>query len=173
MQMATVYTLGYEGIDVRRFIAALTGAGVQVVADVRAVPLSRKRGFSKRQLSAELAASGIDYIHFVGLGNPKNGRDAAKAGDVAEFHRIFTDHLKSTDAKASLKELARLVISRPTCLVCFEREPAECHRTLVAMELHTHGIMRVDLFADSQNQNVCTNSVLRGGHLGQGIASAE
>ena len=171
--MNTLYTLGYEGSDVQQFIAALLKARVEVVVDVRAVPLSRKKGFSKRRLTAELAAAGIEYIHFVELGNPRNGRDAAKAGDATEFHRIYSGHLKSAAAKKSLKRLAELAVSRPTCLVCFEREPSECHRTLVATELVRCGIKRIDLFSDSPNQNVRANNIMRGRNLGQGVAAAE
>lgn len=171
--MNTLYTLGYQGTDVQQFIATLLKASIEVVADVRAVPLSRKKGFSKRRFAAELAASGIGYVHFVELGNPRNGRDAAKAGDATKFHRIYSGHLKGAAAKMDLKRLAELVISRPTCLVCFEREPHECHRTLVATELARCGIKRIDLFADSQNKDVRANNILRGSHLGQGFAAAE
>jgi uncharacterized protein (DUF488 family) len=171
--MTSLYNLGYEGANVEQFIGTLLKAGVEVVADVRAVPLSRKRGFSKRRLCAELAAAGIDYIHFVDLGNPKNGREAAKTGNTAEFYRIFSDHLKSAAARTALKGLAELAASRPTCLVCFEREPSECHRTLVANDLASYGMMKIDLFVDSTNRNDRKNTLLRGGNLGQGAAAAE
>ena len=95
-EMTSLYTLGYEGADIQLFIRTLLNAGVKVVADVRAVPLSRKKGFSKRGLSAQLASAGIEYVHFVDLGNPREGRDAAKAGNTNKFHRLkridlFTD----------------------------------------------------------------------------------
>ena len=83
------------------------------------------------------------------------------------------DEAKSAAAKIGLKRLAELAISRPTCLVCFEREPSECHRTLVATELVRCGIKRIDLFTDSQGKDVCSNNILRGSHSGQGIAAAE
>jgi len=171
--MANIYTLGYEGADVQQFVSTLLRAGVEIVADVRAVPLSRKKGFSKRRLSAELAAAGIDYMHFVALGNPKSGRDAAKAGKKIEFHRIFSSHLKSKEAEAALKSLAELSVSRPTCLLCFERDPHECHRTIVATELGSYGIKRIDLFIDSPSQNVRTNNVMRSSHFDQGAAATE
>jgi uncharacterized protein (DUF488 family) len=73
--MSVLYTIGYEGADIDRFIATLKAVEVTVVADVRAVALSRKRGFSKTALRARLAAEGIAYVHLVELGDPKPGRD--------------------------------------------------------------------------------------------------
>jgi uncharacterized protein (DUF488 family) len=171
--MTSLYTLGYEGADIQLFIRTLLNAGVKVVADVRAVPLSRKRGFSKRKLSAQLASAGIEYAHFVDLGNPREGRDAAKAGNASKFHRIYLRHLNTTGAEIALKKLAELAASQATCLLCFEREPSECHRTLIASELATRGIKRIDLFTDSPNPNVRAHSVVRGCNIGQGSAAAE
>ena len=171
--MTIVYSLGYEGTDIQQFIRTLLRAGVKVVADVRAVPLSRKKGFSKRRLSECLASAGIDYLHFVELGNPREGREAAKAGDATKFHRVYSKHLRTNFARAALNKLAELAASRATCLLCFEREPTECHRTLIASSLSPYAIDRVDLFTDSSGQNVQINSVVRGRHLDQGAAAAE
>lgn len=171
--MNIIYTLGYEGTDVQQFIRTLLRARVKVVADVRALPLSRKKGFSKRRLSECLASAGIDYLHFSDLGNPPEGRQAAKAGKTAKFHRVYLKHLSSIVARTALKELAELAASRATCLLCFEREPTECHRTLIASELSPYGIDRIDLFTDSSRQNVPIDSVVRGRDLGQGITAAE
>jgi uncharacterized protein (DUF488 family) len=146
--MPTIYTIGYEGADVDRFTAALTGAGVEVLADVRAVAISRKRGFSKNLLRDELATRGIGYRHFVELGTPKPGRDAARAGDGATLRRIYcVEVLAQEPAIAALDALATLAAERPVCLLCFERDPALCHRRLLAERLAERGFTAVDLFA--------------------------
>ena len=77
--MTTVYTLGYEGTDIDKVVATLQAVGVKVLADVRAVALSRKKGFSKNALRTRLEAEGIAYVHLVELGDPKPGREAARA----------------------------------------------------------------------------------------------
>lgn len=69
--MSVVFTVGYEGTDIDRFVRTLKAAGVQQLADVRAVAVSRKPGFSKKKLAARLAEEGIEYLHFVALGDPK------------------------------------------------------------------------------------------------------
>jgi uncharacterized protein (DUF488 family) len=172
-KMTIIYTLGYEGSDIQQFIRTLLRAGVKVVADVRAVPLSRKKGFSKRRLSDGLARAGIDYLHFRELGNPREGRNAAKAGNKNKFHRVYLKHLSTKPALTALNQLVGLATSRATCLLCFEREPTECHRTLIASALSTCGISRVDLYTDSLDKNVRIDRVLGGRNPGEGVAAAK
>ena len=75
-----VFTIGYEATTVGEFVAALQQAGVERVIDVRAIPNSRRPGFSKTPLSRALAEVGIDYVHLRALGTPADGRAAARAG---------------------------------------------------------------------------------------------
>jgi len=71
MAKPRIFTIGYEGADADRFLATLKQEGVATLADVRAVALSRKRGFSKSALRDALAGQGIGYEHFISLGTPK------------------------------------------------------------------------------------------------------
>ena len=153
--MRVVFTVGYEGTDIERFIRTLKAAGVQQLADVRAVAVSRKAGFSKKKLAARLAEEGIEYIHFVALGDPKPGRDAARAGDFDRFRAIYGDHIKSDEAQSALQDLTDTVQVGPTCLLCFERDPATCHRTIVAREIsEAIGFDIFNLFADDPERYV-------------------
>lgn len=140
--MTALYTIGYEGTDISRFIETLMRTGVKVLADVRAVPLSRKKGFSKRKLAEHLAANGIRYLHFKDLGDPKPGREAARAGRFGEFRRIYGRHLKSAAAANAVRELSLVVDAEPTCLMCFERDPSECHRSMVTDLMRPNGNVR-------------------------------
>jgi uncharacterized protein (DUF488 family) len=147
MGQSKVFTIGYEGADQDRFLTALKGAGVEVVADVRAVALSRKRGFSKSGLREALEREGIGYRHFIELGTPKAGREAARAGDAARMKRIFCDEVLATPSAAeALNALAELAARRPICLLCFERDPATCHRRILAERLAERDLASVDLF---------------------------
>ena len=74
-----IFTIGYEATTMAEFLAALNEAGVERVIDVRALPLSRRPGFSKSPLRAALAEAGIDYVHLKALGTPADGRSAARA----------------------------------------------------------------------------------------------
>lgn len=133
--MRTLFTVGYERADIAALVAALRVAGVEVLVDIRALPISRKPGFSKSALARHLAETGISYVHAGRLGNPKPGRDAARRGDVALFRSIFSQHLNSACAQEALTELARLAESSIICLLCFERDHLSCHRSIVSAAL--------------------------------------
>jgi len=134
--MHPVATIGYEGTTVERFLAALQGEGVDLLVDVRAVASSRRPGFAKTRLAANLGEAGIDYLHLRSLGTPADGRAAARAGRYDELRQIYVEHLATPDAHAGLENLADLVDSgRHACLLCFEEDPAHCHRSLVATAL--------------------------------------
>lgn len=125
-------TIGYEGSTIGDVLTALQAAQVGLLLDVRAVPQSRKPGFSKRQLAAGLDEVGVRYVHLQGLGTPKPGRDAARAGHPDRMEVIFLEHMKSDRAQADLAQAKLLAREQRACLLCFERDPAQCHRRLVA-----------------------------------------
>jgi uncharacterized protein (DUF488 family) len=126
-----VFTIGYEGATQAEVIAELAAAGVERVIDVRAVPLSRKPGFSKNMLRAGLADAGIDYVHLRGLGTPPDGREAARKGRHADLERIYAAQLETPEAVAEAAIMLDLVENAPSALLCFERDPAACHRSLL------------------------------------------
>ena len=125
-------TIGYEGTTVPAVVDALLAAEARMLTDVRAVPSSRKPGFSKRLLAATLGEAGIGYVHLQPLGTPKVGRDAVRRGDVATMHRIFDAHMSGDQPQAALAAAVALARGPRACLLCFERDHATCHRTLVA-----------------------------------------
>lgn len=141
----TIFTIGYEATTMADFLAALKGAGVERVIDVRALPLSRRPGFSKSSLAASLNEAGIDYRHLKALGTPKRGRDAAKKGDVATLEAVYTEQLALPEAQAQAAVMLELAAEKPSALLCYEREPCHCHRTLLLKAVGA-GEM-VDLYA--------------------------
>jgi uncharacterized protein (DUF488 family) len=145
----TVYTIGYEGATMPSFLAALTTAHLELLVDVRAVASSRRPGFAKTALAANLDGAGIKYLHLRGLGTPSDGRAAARAGRHAEMRRIFTAHLATDVAQEQLSDLTELVRSgQRIVLLCFEADPAHCHRSIVASALGERIPIRVEnLFA--------------------------
>jgi uncharacterized protein (DUF488 family) len=141
-----VFTIGYEGATVDEVLSALTAAGVEQVADVRAIAASRRPGFAKTSLAANLKSVGIGYRHLRALGTPKPGRDAAKKGDRATLERVYAGQLQLPEAQAEAEALKAMIAERPTALLCFERDPAMCHRTLlIAAALPEAAV--TDLFA--------------------------
>jgi uncharacterized protein (DUF488 family) len=129
MTAKRIFTIGYEGATQPELVAALRQAGVERLIDVRAVPLSRKPGFSKNVLAAGLREAGIDYVHLKALGTPPAGREAARKGRLAEMNRIYAEQLETPEAGAEGGRLVVLAEEKPSALLCFERDPAHCHRT--------------------------------------------
>ena len=127
-----LFTIGYEGTTVDRVIAALRQAGVAHLVDVRAVPSSRKPGFSRRLLEATALAAGLQYTHLRALGTPKPGRDAARRGDAATMQRIFDAHMQAPEPQAELARAVAISREAPCCLLCFERDHRMCHRDILA-----------------------------------------
>ena len=126
-----VFTIGYEGATVGEFLKALTDAGVKRVIDVRAVPNSRRPGFSKTPLRNALAEEEIDYVHLRALGTPADGRAAARAGRHDDLVRIYADQLELPEAIAQGAQMLDLASETPSAVLCYERDPADCHRTLL------------------------------------------
>jgi uncharacterized protein (DUF488 family) len=126
-----IFTIGYEGTTVPEFVSALKGAGVERVIDVRALPLSRRPGFSKTPLRGALEEAGIEYVHLKALGTPSEGRTAARAGRHSDMDRIYAGQLELPEAMAQSAQMLELAREKPSALLCMEREPAHCHRTLL------------------------------------------
>ncbi|WP_066819919.1 DUF488 domain-containing protein [Sphingomonas mali] len=139
-----IFTIGYEGTTMDAFLTTLREAGVEQVIDVRALPLSRRPGFSKNILAATLKDSGIGYVHLKALGTPKPGRDAAKKGDWRTMERVYAGQLHLPEAQAQAAQLRDLATEKPSALLCFERDPKHCHRTMLLRE-EGEGFEVVDL----------------------------
>ena len=126
-----IFTIGYEATTVGDFLAALLAAGVERVIDVRAVPNSRRPGFSKTPLRNELDEAGIDYVHLRALGTPAAGREAARTGRHEDLKRIYAGQLELPEAIVQGAQMVELASEKPSALLCYERDPAACHRSLL------------------------------------------
>ena len=132
-----LFTIGHERTPSRAVLDELERAGVKLLVDVRAIASSRRPGFSKTQLAAGLDERGISYLHLRGLGTPKNGREAARSGDMKSLTKIYSAHWKTSQAKEDMAALASLGMKAgPVCIRCYERDHAVCHRRLIAEIIH-------------------------------------
>lgn len=116
-----LYTIGYEGRSLDEFLEELVAAEVDRLIDVRQVPLSRKRGFSKSTLAAALATKDIAYVHLKQAGNPFRH----EAGDVLAKYAAHLD-------AGVVAEVAEAAKGHRAALLCYERHPGECHRSILA-----------------------------------------
>ena len=135
---AHLFTLGYEGFDIDAFVARVRSAGVEAIVDVRELPLSRKKGFSKSSFKEALGKAGVDYFHVSALGCPKEIRNRYKAdGDWSSYTRDFLAYIDTQDVV--VRELVALSKTTAACLVCFEADYTMCHRTFVARAARKSG----------------------------------
>lgn len=132
--MVTFFTVGYEGLDSQKFFGLLQRCGIELLVDVRDMPVSRKPGFSKQALAALCEGHEIQYRHVVELGCPRAVRHAYRGdGDWSKYSVEFKAYLAGqTEALATVATLAE---RRRTCLLCFEKDFNFCHRTYVAEAL--------------------------------------
>jgi uncharacterized protein (DUF488 family) len=142
-----IFTIGYEGATQAEVIAALTQAGVERLIDVRAVPLSRRPGFSKNVLANGLREAGIDYVNLKALGTPPEGREAARRGKHDVLERVYAGQLELPEAIAQGQIMLDLAGEKPAALLCFERDPSGCHRTLLLRTIAPDAEV-IDLFTD-------------------------
>ena len=126
-----LYTIGYEGINIDSFIAELHENNIECVIDVRALPLSRKPGFSKTSLSTKLHSAKIQYVHLGNLGTPKNIREELKSShNYPAFFKKMNTYL--SDKQGTIDIAHNHTMNSTCCLMCFEKNVEECHRKLVA-----------------------------------------
>ena len=130
-----IATIGYEKAELADFLATLTQAGISVLVDIRDRAQSRRPGFSKSAISRALEDAGIAYLHIPALGDPKAGREAARRGDFRTFRRIFGEVMASDSAIQAMANLIDLASVNTLCLMCYERDQAQCHRKIVSDHL--------------------------------------
>jgi uncharacterized protein (DUF488 family) len=137
MSAKQLSTIGYEGASLDDFVETLLAARVTLLVDIRERAQSRRKGFSKSALEARINAAGISYLHLRELGDPKEGREAARAGAMATFRRIYASVLKSTEAMSALDTIEKAVSRESVCLLCYERDFKDCHRKLVSDKIES------------------------------------
>jgi uncharacterized protein (DUF488 family) len=145
---STIFTLGYERRSLAEYLAILKENRIQVVVDVRDVAWSHKPGFSEKPLAEGLKRAGIEYRRAEFAGNPKWLR--AVADDLAEMLELYRWYLTEFDEVIpAFRALVReeTGAGKRICLTCFERNPAECHRSILlemAGYRHVHHLGTAD-----------------------------
>jgi uncharacterized protein (DUF488 family) len=127
-----LYTIGYEKTLLKDVVSTLAAVRVATLIDVRDRPISRRPGFSKRQLAAAIEEAGMRYVHLQRLGTPPEGRLASKRREWDRFWGIVEEKLANPEAEFALLEVAEIAEAAPSCLLCYEADWQICHRRRVA-----------------------------------------
>jgi len=150
----TIFTLGYEGLNIDDFMEALDAFGIEMVVDVRERPQSRKPGFSKNALMGHLERAHIAYVRMASLGCPKPVRAQYRVdGDWERYTAGFLNHLDTQ--QRSLVEVSKLAHSSTCALLCFEADFNRCHRSIVANALKTQYGARIKHITATKENGGC------------------
>ena len=128
----TLYTVGYEKTLLKDVVSTLAAARVATLIDVRDRPISRRPGFSKRQLAAAIEEAGMRYVHLQPLGTPPEGRLAGRRREWDRFWGIVEEKLARPEAELALQEAGEIAEAAPSCLLCYEADWQICHRRRIA-----------------------------------------
>jgi uncharacterized protein (DUF488 family) len=136
-----IYTIGYEGLSIGEFIDILQAHAVEILIDVRELPLSRKKGFSKNSLALTVTSLDIQYVHMRELGAPRQIRHHLRAtSNWIEYCKSYQDVLKNQSE--ALRKIANLSKSHRVCLMCFEEDYQTCHRSLITNKMISIGLIK-------------------------------
>jgi uncharacterized protein (DUF488 family) len=132
MSARLLYTIGYEKALLKNVISTLAAARVATLIDVRDRPISRRPGFSKRQLASAIEEAGMRYVHLQALGTPPEGRLANRRREWDRFWAIVEEKLARPEAELALQEAGVIAEAASACLLCYEADWQICHRRRVA-----------------------------------------
>jgi uncharacterized protein (DUF488 family) len=146
----TIWTVGHSNHTLDHFLDLLRTHAIEVVADVRSTPFSRRHPhFNRERLKAALASAGvgIDYI-FLGA------ELGARSPDPSCYDtdgRVVYERLARTEAfRAGIDRVTAEAANRRVTLMCAEKDPLSCHRTiLVTPRLIARGVTVMHILADA------------------------
>ncbi|WP_254493043.1 DUF488 family protein [Bartonella sp. B1099] len=123
------FTIGYEGKSLDHYLNCLIENNVKILCDVRKNPISRKHGFSKRQLEKAVSNIGIEYIHLPELGIASEKRRNLKTRE--DYEHLFEDYQNTTlkDNLHAIEKLYQIFLDKKrVAITCFESDVCMCHR---------------------------------------------
>jgi len=137
MRTQELITIGYEGREIEQFIERLKQQNISRLIDIREIPISRKRGFSKSALKERLENENIQYVHLKALGSPSYIRRKLRSDqNYHDFFEAYSEHLSGNiEAVASLYQY---VLDGINCIMCYELSEEYCHRSIVAYKVQEY-----------------------------------
>jgi len=147
LSLITVHTVGHSTRSLPELVAALAPYDIDVVADVRRYPGSRRLPqFAEPALRVELPALGLDYVWLPGLGGRRRPvPDSINVGWRHDAFRGYADHVQSEEFAEGLFELLMIANGLRTVIMCAEVLWWRCHRRIISDVLVSLGIAVVHI----------------------------
>ena len=130
-----IFTIGYEGLGINRFLEILKDNGIRTLLDCRYNASSMNPDFSKKRLVSFLRAEGIGYEHLKEYGIPREIRNTESAIDWYVKYIRPTIHASVLDR-----------FEQPVCFMCMERDSENCHRRIILDVLRAQGLDGRELY---------------------------
>jgi len=136
-----IWTIGHSTRPIEELIALLRGQRIEVVADVRRFPASRKHPqYNAAAFAEALKQSGIDYAPFPQLGGRRNPRkDSHNTAWRNASFRGYADYMETPEFSSALEKLMKMSFSKRTAILCAEAVWWRCHRALISDALKARG----------------------------------
>ena len=141
MKEKIIYTIGHSTHTLEDFLAMLKSFNIEILADIRSFPGSRKfPHFNKENLPASLAVNNIEYIHLRNLGGRRKvNPDSCNTGWRVAAFRGYADYMETESFKKAIKELEQIASEKRVAYMCAEAVWWRCHRSLVSDYLKNEG----------------------------------
>ena len=149
-----VLTVGHSTRPIEEFLDLLRAHGVQLLADIRTVPRSRRNPqFNTDALSEALRPAGVEYVHLAGLGGLRKPRpDSPNGGWKNDSFRGYADYMQTVEFEDNLQRLVQLAAERQVAMMCAEAVPWRCHRSLVADALAARAVEVEHIMSTTRRQ---------------------
>ena len=138
----SLWTIGHSTLAIEDFISKLESFEIQVLADVRSYPGSRRYPhFNREKLNGSLSDTGIRYEHFPELGGRRRARpDSLNIAWRNESFRGYADYMETNEFRAGIDRLLNIATTQRTAIMCSEAVWWRCHRSLISDYLKVKGI---------------------------------
>jgi uncharacterized protein (DUF488 family) len=161
--------VGHSTHELDAFVALLRGQGIELLADVRTVPKSRRMPwFWGDQLAVSLPEAGVAYRHFKDLGGFRRPQpDSPNGGWRVAAFQGYADNMESESFRAALAELIDEALGRRVAIMCAEAQWHRCHRRLISDALVVRGfeVCHIDARGGVRPHELTPFAVVRDGHL--------
>ncbi|HEX2618094.1 MAG TPA: DUF488 domain-containing protein [Flavobacteriales bacterium] len=156
--MPTIWTIGHSTHTAEHFLTLLQQANIELLADVRRYPGSRRLPWTLSATLAEtLAGQGIGYLHMPALGGRRQAHtDSINTAWRNAGFRGYADHMGTEEFTVALEKLKEMALAHRTAIMCAERHWTQCHRGLIADRLKAEGWTVLHILPDRILEHVYT-----------------
>jgi uncharacterized protein (DUF488 family) len=150
----TIYTIGHSTRPPHEFLAIIEAFGIELVADIRTIPRSRRNPqYDQESLRSLLAEHGVRYVHLPALGGLRHARkDSLNTGWTNASFRGYADYMQTAEFERAIDDLITRAAAHRTVIMCAEAVPWRCHRSLVGDALLVRGIHVEDVISEKSSR---------------------